>query len=340
MRITVYLPLVVSALLGPAISPLGRRLPPANATRLLVAAGMACAVSSVAALALLAGTYVGQVPLVAALGDWSARLVHSLDPVPPLIGQLALLALGGVGVSTVKTLVHNGLALIRSARTCRQTRSGPGGLVVVDDPHPRACALPGGRFGVHGRILVTTGMLRALSAEDRRVLLAHERAHLRHCHHLYRAAAAVAAAMNPLLAALPRAVEYATERWSDEQAAEDVGDRRVAARAITRAALAATRYARNAAAPVMKFSDNDVPARVRNLLTAPPRHHPLLGAILVVTAVACLTAVNEACADTETIFKRALYPPAVALGAHSSPAAHSLGTPISARRRVPPAHRG
>ena len=47
---------------------------------------------------------------------------------------------------------------------------------------------------------------------------------------MYQFAAAVAAALNPLLASLPGAVRLALERWADETAAERVGSRtRVAA---------------------------------------------------------------------------------------------------------------
>jgi Zn-dependent protease with chaperone function len=340
MRIIVYLPFVVSVLVGLAASRFGRRLPPATATRLLVAVGAVCAVSSTVALALLALTYVGQLPPVASLGDWSARLVQTHDPVPPRIGQLALLLLGGVGALTIKAVLDNGLALARSARDCRQAPGGPGGLVVVEDPVPRAFAMPGGRFGDRGRIIVTSGILRALGAEDRRVLLAHERAHLRDRHHLYRTAAAVAAALNPLLAALPRAVEYSTERWADEQAAEDVGDRRIAARAIARAALTTTEFARRAGAPVLEFSEGDVQARVRDLLAAPPRRRPVLGAALIVAVAVSLAAVNEARADTESLFEQAQAATVTAMAAHSSPAAptpdHRLGSP-TAVTLLPPA---
>src|SRR5258708_24833862 len=47
-----------------------------------------------------------------------------------------------------------------------------------------------------------------------------------------------AAAANPLLRPVAAAVTYTVERWADERAARACGDRRLAARAIGKAALA------------------------------------------------------------------------------------------------------
>jgi hypothetical protein len=86
---------------------------------------------------------------------------------------------------------------------------------------------------------VTAGMREALDHAGRAALLAPERAHLAGFHHLYTSAARLAAAANPLLRPAARAVEYTVERWADEEAAAAVGDRRLVAHAIGRAALAA-----------------------------------------------------------------------------------------------------
>ena len=73
-------------------------------------------------------------------------------------------------------------------------------------------------------------MLRALSADERRVVLAHEAAHLARHHHLYVQLADLAAAANPLLRSTARGVRLAVEREADEVAAAEVGDRRLVAR--------------------------------------------------------------------------------------------------------------
>ena len=93
--------------------------------------------------------------------------------------------------------------------------------------------------GWPGRIVITTGMMHALTAAERQVLLAHERAHASGYHYLFTAAARLASAANPLLRPLADAVGYSVERWADEQAAAAAGDRTLAARAIATAALAA-----------------------------------------------------------------------------------------------------
>ncbi len=57
------------------------------------------------------------------------------------------------------------------------------------------------------------------------MLLAHERAHARNSHYLFTSAARLAAAANPLLRPVAAEVGYAIERWADERAAAETGDR-------------------------------------------------------------------------------------------------------------------
>ncbi|MFE2111309.1 M48 family metalloprotease, partial [Kitasatospora sp. NPDC059463] len=107
-------------------------------------------------------------------------------------------------------------------------------LTVLPDERADAFALPGrprrpGRPAEPGRIVVTTGMLRALDARERAALLAHERTHLTARHHLFLALAAHAATAHPALRALRAPLGYHLERWADEAAAARVGDRAVSA---------------------------------------------------------------------------------------------------------------
>jgi Zn-dependent protease with chaperone function len=121
------------------------------------------------------------------------------------------------------------------------------------------------RPGRPGRVVVSQGMLEALSGEEQLVLFAHERAHLRHHHHRYIAAADACARAIPLLAPLAASVRFACERWADEEAASVVGERKLVARAVAVAALA------EAGAPALSFGGNTggVPARVEALLDPP-----------------------------------------------------------------------
>src|SRR5213078_5174317 len=71
------------ALLGPGLAGL---LPPATATRLLVAGNVAVAGATLLILGLMASTAVAQLPLVARAGDWSTQVMRETDPVPIWVG--------------------------------------------------------------------------------------------------------------------------------------------------------------------------------------------------------------------------------------------------------------
>jgi beta-lactamase regulating signal transducer with metallopeptidase domain len=123
----------------------------------------------------------------------------------------------------------------------------------------QAFALPGRRGGgVSGRIVVSSGVLRAVDAGERQAVLARERAHLRHRHHRFLIVLRMAAAANPLLRPLSGAGAYAVERWADEDAAT-VTSRRQVARALGRAALATHRPPPAA----LGATGGEVPQRVR-----------------------------------------------------------------------------
>ena len=111
---------------------------------------------------------------------------------------------------------------------------GAGQVVVTEDTAADAYTVPGWPC----RIVITQGMLRALSAGERGVLLAHERSHARGSHYLFTSAARLAAAANPLLRPVAAQAGYTVERWADERAASQAGDRTLAARAVAHAALA------------------------------------------------------------------------------------------------------
>ncbi|AJT69993.1 hypothetical protein T261_8400 [Streptomyces lydicus] len=151
------------------------------------------------------------------------------------VGILATCLLIGTAVAAAAVAARNWREL-RAARRTAGTTSGE--LTVHPDDRPYAYALPG-PFDRRGRIVVSSAMLRALNAEEREVLFSHERAHLAGRHHLFLSCAHLAATLHPMLRGLREPLAYALERWADEAAAEAVGDRQLAARAIGRAALAA-----------------------------------------------------------------------------------------------------
>jgi Zn-dependent protease with chaperone function len=305
MRVIVYVPLVVSALLAVAGPWSAGRMPPKLATRLLLVTGLASTVASIIALGLLTATLLGQVPSIAYVGAWSGEFLHHYDPVSPVIAELAGTAIIVLGVATTWTAVRWTRNLRRARRVSEGLR-GDGRLVVLDRPEPEAFALPAGR-DVSGRIVVSSGLLRMLDGAERRVVLAHEAAHLRHRHHRHRALAGLIAAANPLLVTLPGAIHHLTERWADEDAAAVVADRDIAARTLARAALATGAAHRRSPfdGVVQCFHRGGVPARVRALLADAPPRRPGAVLVLAVLLAGSLLSALEAGHDTAQLFDRA-----------------------------------
>ena len=211
-----FLPAAVSAGLWLTAAPVARRLPPATAVPLLTLAGLLTALSSGAVLAVAAFLVLARMPVVAVVGHLVARDARGDGPCP-VVARHRRWRVWSSWAPPVRC-VSAGRDLAVAEVTCRSLGRGADGLVVVADPAPDAYALP----GLRGRVVVSTAMLRALSPAERRVLLAHEAAHLRHHHHLYVQVAELSAAANPLLRPLAGAVELGVERWADEAAAAEV----------------------------------------------------------------------------------------------------------------------
>ncbi|GAB7042206.1 MULTISPECIES: M56 family metallopeptidase [Catenuloplanes] len=230
MTVWVYVPIVLSAALALLARPIAAGSAPAAAARALARAALIAAVTSTASLILLVATLLDRLPppLVARNEPGRPRLP---EPVPDVVAitavVLLMIALVRYGVDVRRRdAVHRGL---RAAG-----RPGDDGVVVADWAAPFAVAIP----GRPGHVLLTTGMIRLLTADERRVVLAHERAHLARRHHRLIAMASTAAALNPILLPARDAVSYLVERWADEEAATEVGDRHLTARSVAKAALA------------------------------------------------------------------------------------------------------
>jgi Zn-dependent protease with chaperone function len=248
------------ALAGPQLA---RRLPPAVATRLLVPACVMMAASVLWVLVTIGFTWVAQLGPVSRYGDWSATTIRADAPFPMIVtAGCVLLAVGSVIRAAL--LATRRLRTIRGVRRACARHGSAGSLVVLETDRPDAFATP----GAAGRIVVTTGLLRALSAAERRALIAHEASHLAHRHAWWLLATDVAAAANPMLLPTASAIEHAVERWADEDAAREVTDRRLVARTLARTALLI-----RAAAPagLTLATGGSVPCRVRALLEPPPR---------------------------------------------------------------------
>jgi hypothetical protein len=244
-----------------------------------------------------------QIPFVAALGHWSARVLGAGLPVPVAGGCLAAATVCWLMAAALRRAAVGGRDLVLAALACRRLGPSAAGLVVVDDEVPDAYALP----GLGGRVVVSTSMLSALAAAERRVLLAHEAAHLRHRHHLWVQAAELAAAADPLLRPAARAVRSAVEREADEVAAAEVGDRSLAAQALARAALARAGARRTAAGlgAALGGAEHAVADRARALLAGPPPRRRTVSAVVAGLMLATLIAVLVTGLDTEARFEAA-----------------------------------
>jgi len=309
MRVAVYLPLLLPMLAAVSSRWLAGRMHPRVATWLLTATAVGLALASGFALTALAATAIGQIPLLAALGNWSVGELRRDDPASSTLALFACLLLVAALAAAGRAAVRRARSLIDAARTARRLPTvGPiERVVVLDDPCPDAFALP----GMPGRIVVSTGMIDALNAREREALFAHEEAHLTCGHHLFVALADLAAATNPLLRPVAVAVGYTTERWADECAASAVGDRHLVARTIVKAALLTTRHkaapggalAMTTRWPATKFRrTGPVPRRVAALLTPPPQSQRLLLSLaLAVLVLAALSSIDAA-RDLDALF--------------------------------------
>jgi Zn-dependent protease with chaperone function len=286
MTISVYVPAALSLLLAAISRIVVGRIAPTRAVVFVVAA-MLCAAASTWGLVLLSATLLGDTSLVAE--EASERGVQLQDPVPQLIGVTAAVLL----VSGVFRVVR----VLRARRATTQelravcTSCGTGELAVVALAAPHAFAVP----GRPGRILVTRGLLSVLDGNERRVVLAHERAHLQSRHHWLRAATEVSAALNPVLIPVREAVAFLVERSADEHAAAVTGSRKLVAQALAKVALAggADGDARDWLA-ALAFAGCGVSARVAALHSDPPRPEPLVPSSVLALGVATAIAAVQA----------------------------------------------
>jgi len=303
------LPLVISALAGVAARPLAAWLEPRQATWLLTMTAVALAGCSSVALALLAAYAAARQPILAAFGDYSPQVVTRGDPVPSPAGTLAGLALAAAAVAVAVILRKRARALAESYRRAAQLH-GNDKVVIVPGPAIEAYALP----GRPGRIVVSDLLLDRLDADSRAALIAHEQAHLSGRHHLFVAAARLAAAANPMLLPVARSVEYTVERWADEHAAAVTGDRGLVAETIGQVALLASPQparlrsmslgATGSRSSRMSLAlAGPVPRRVAALLTPPPRRRIILLALCAVIVLVAGAAALETAGDLHVLLE-------------------------------------
>ena len=275
------IPFACSLLLALTATALSRRLSPGVATPLLTLTALATSLATGIVLSLAGFTVLARLPLIAALGGWPDDRLKAWRQLPTGWGVTAAVLAAALLASALLYLARVTWDLSRAHRACRQLPRTGDQLMITPEEHPTAFTLP--LRG--GAIVVSTGMLRLLPADERRALLAHESAHLRRYHTAYVLLASLAAAANPLLRPVARQVRLAVELWADQLAADEVGDGLVVARALARASLAASRPSQPGGFR-LAVAESDVSARVHALTHLPPRFRPWAAASTLGLAVA------------------------------------------------------
>lgn len=256
MTWTLVFPGLVAVAVGLLAGQLQHHLRPAHGVKVLVGLAVMTALAVAGALATVAFGYAAQVSWMVDAFGWCRTFARSHDAAP-----------AWVGVPAAGALLAMIAASLRSVRGRRRTLApfvGGDAVEVLPTAQPIAFAVP----GRPGHIVISDGMLRLLDKPEQAALFAHERSHLVNRHHRYTAVAELAAASVPVLRALARHVRFATERWADEDAADEVGDRRLVASAIARAALASNGF--SPAQGLLALSSHGVAARVDALLVDRP----------------------------------------------------------------------
>ncbi len=274
MSIGFIAPLLVAAVVALAAGFLQSGLRPQVAAQSLAVACVAVAAAAVWALLTLVLGALAENSFIDRWSAWCPELYRADDHVSAGIGLVA-------GVTLAAAFRRAASAVRRERRTRQRLPDCEHGVLIVESTLPAAYAVPGRRGG----IVVSRGMIDALEPSERAVLWAHERSHLNHKHHRYLFATEMAAAIMPPLRGLADQVQFATERWADEDAVVEVGgDRPLVARAIARAALASVDHGGTA----MAMADTGVGERVRAMIDLDRRFlAPAIGAavgLLVMTS--------------------------------------------------------
>ncbi len=265
----VAFPLLVALALAAITTSTHRRLPPRLATRFVTIALVLVVAAALPTAFVVAIAYLAHVPVVGVGFQWCAQVIGLHGAVTPWIG---LPVLGLLVAGTVRTV-----RLVREHRRLRVHDARP--VHIAHSQRPYAVTLPGRA----GQIVISTAMVDMLDDDERRIVMAHERAHARYRHDRYLLIAELAAAALPPLRVIARRVNFSIERWADEAVAAACGDRRLVAMTLGKVAL------QTHPPTVASFAGLGVAARVGALLDPPiPTPHRshllLLWSSLAVTA--------------------------------------------------------
>lgn len=273
--IIAVLPWVLSLLLGSGTSRIDRRLNPSTAVVLLpilstvTAFSVAASAAALAAVLLASGEIV-RVSLGVAVCGWI--LWRSVE----VARHVRRVAVGASIASEFGT-------------EARAT----GGIVVVETEVPDAFAVPSGG----GAVVITTSLVEALSDNELRAVIEHERAHLRHRHSVWIQMCEIASYFDPILRPVTATVRHAAERQADESAAA-LG-RQDTLSAVARTALLRAHLDRESRA--LASTGGDVVRRVQ-ALSEPPHRRPdrgilAAGLVLILAFTVISTALFDVVQD-------------------------------------------
>ncbi|GIH78563.1 M56 family metallopeptidase [Planobispora longispora] len=297
-----------------AASVVSGRIAPALAARLLAWSAAVVAAASTANLAVFALKAIAELPAVGRVMGWSSTVVRDDTAGVPWVSWGSLLLLAAVSVALWRTHRRHR----RDLRAARLLPRPDGDVLLVEDVAVTAFAVPGapggrGRPRDPGWVVVTTGMREALTGEQYAALLAHERAHLAGAHHRLVRLAELAGAAHPALRWVGAQVGFLVERAADEQAAAETGDRRLVARAVGAASLAATRARRAGARPGTASNvlnavgpaagPGVIPRRVAALLRPTGRSRTLLSLLPALVAAGTVVWTGEAIYDLQELLR-------------------------------------
>lgn len=266
-------PLLVTLGVAAIATSAHRRLPPRLATRFVTIALVLVVIAALPTALLVGLAFLAHVPVIGIGFEWCAQAMGMHASVPAWLG---LPVLGLLTIGAVRTAL-----LIRHHRALRREDARP--IHIAHSPKPYAVTLPGRA----GQIVISTALVDLLDDDERRIVVAHERAHARYRHDRYLLTAELAAAILPPLRGLARRVNYSIERWADEAAAAVCGDRKLVAITLGKVALQSN------PPTVAGFSGLGVAARMAALLEPPvptPRRAQMMGLWSSLAVTAAFTA--------------------------------------------------
>ena len=245
------------------------RLPPRLATRFVTLTLVFVTIAVVPTALVVGVAFLAHAPVVGTGFEWCAQAIGLHGSVSAWIG---IPVVGLIAIGSLRTI-----RLLRQHRALRLDEAHP--IHIAHSSRAYAVTLPGRA----GQIVMSTAMVDILDDDERRIVVAHERAHARYRHDRYLLVAELAAAAVPPLRALARRVTFSIERWADEAAAAVCGDRELVAMTLGKVAL------ETHPPTVAGFSGLGVAARMGALLQPavlnPPRSHVVaLWSSLAVTA--------------------------------------------------------